>query len=234
MEFQLGMKRLKRVLNTWDAANTIHRKNDTGDFGVNECRVCGHIWRTRSGSVPKTCPACRSSLWNRDDIQEKRCYRCGHVWHSSLDNPARCPSCKSKVWYREILAVTCKKCGSRWESPLKNGYDVTCPKCGQLDTKDYSVSSTRSPEGGIEVFDGKNQGFTPEAVVKMRTIEGDIFRSLFLRECGLTPLQADVIVLYDKGIPVPKISSEMDVPLSNIIPIVVRYRHLMESMGATP
>ena len=52
MEFQLGMKRLERILNTWDMNGATHQKSDSGKYEVNECRICGHIWRTRSDSVP--------------------------------------------------------------------------------------------------------------------------------------------------------------------------------------
>ena len=232
MEFQLGMKRLERILNTWDMNGATHQKSDSGEYEVNECRICGHIWRTRSDSVPKTCPACRTSLWNREGVKEKRCYRCGHIWHSSLENPARCPSCKSKVWNRENLRVTCRRCGSKWESPLKNGCDVVCPTCGRLDPDDYSISA-RIFKRRVEIPKEMNEGLTPDVITEMHSIEGDLFRSMFLRDRGLTPLQADVIVLYDKGIPVSKISSEMGVAVSDIIMMIVQYRHLMESMGVT-
>ena len=229
LEFQLGMRRLQRILGRHSTMIDSDVVVDS-KIEIHECKLCGHVWTTRPDRVPSICPACRTSLWNRDGITTKRCYRCGHTWHSSLDNPARCPSCKSKVWYKEELRITCKRCGSKWQSPLKDGMEVICPQCGKLDAKGYSVSA-RTFERKTDVQKEVHDGLNTQVIRKMRTIDGDIFRTMYLREHGLTPLQADIIVLYDKGIPVSTISAEMGVAVADIIPVVNQYRRLVETMG---
>jgi succinyl-CoA synthetase beta subunit len=63
----------------------------------------------------------------------------------------------------------------------------------------------------------------------MRFFE-NVAKQIFNQE-GIPILEGHVAYSAEEAM---AISSEMDVPLSNIMPIVVRYRHLMESMGATP
>ena len=65
---------------------------------VYKCNRCSHVWVTRKSSgLPRSCPSCRSILWNRD-CNTVRCLRCGYEWVSTSKRPGRCPGCHTSRW----------------------------------------------------------------------------------------------------------------------------------------
>lgn len=227
-DYQMGMLRLERIA---ERSRTVHDGDD--GWRVNECRLCGHVWNSAAGSErPKMCPMCRSSLWNRPNVRKVRCYRCGHEWNTALDSPVMCPSCKSKRWKSKTLSLGCCICGACWEDPLKQGVPVSCPECGVLGDKDYKVGKIHkktlrdvTDHRGSEIL--LDEGILNE----MWGRDGDIFRAVCLRNHGLTSEQADIIVRFDRGEPVPDIASEMSMPVSKVMDVVLPYMELCESMG---
>ena len=63
-EFKDRMGRLSRIVQA-------NRENgNKSEARQCLCRICGHRWnaRTESGR-PRTCPSCRSSLWDRKELR---------------------------------------------------------------------------------------------------------------------------------------------------------------------
>ena len=214
------MKRLDRICRS---------EGDDSVSGINVCSVCGNVWSSRcGGSSPKTCPSCRSALWNRSGVRKANCFRCGHIWITSGSRPLRCPSCRSRLWYRKELTITCLKCGKVWTDPVHKGCGVTCPSCGLLSRKEYSVSAKHPDDSGS----GGAEGILTECIIaEMQSMEGTISRTLYLRNKGLTPLQADIIVRFCRGESVPEISSRMLLPVAETMRIVLPYIELCDSGG---
>lgn len=71
----------------------------TGTSGsVYTCALCGHNWVSRKDNgVPKSCPKCRSTVWNKD-YHVCECVRCGYKWGSTHERPSRCPGCHTTKW----------------------------------------------------------------------------------------------------------------------------------------
>ena len=92
-----------------------------------KCLRCGHSWIPRRPVLPKTCPKCISTYWNRPRCRERggkgidlistnpyykgvadtiklpilKCLRCGHEWiPRQLKKPKYCASCNSPCWDR--------------------------------------------------------------------------------------------------------------------------------------
>lgn len=138
-EFKDRMDRLSRIVQA-------NRESGNGPEARQcLCRICGHRWNARTESVrPRTCPSCRSSLWDRKELRTVRCYRCGHEWRTSLPHPPRCPSCTSDKWDLKTVAVRCRKCSSVWYDPLSVDKISKCPQCGPVPRDMISPASKKS------------------------------------------------------------------------------------------
>ena len=211
------MKRLERIVR--------HSRSGRVSSRVRTCRMCGYVWESRKDSgMPKSCPKCRSTLWDSRTVGTASCRRCGHAWTTTMGRPPKCPSCGSKRWDADILTVVCCSCGRRWKSALKKDEPVACPECGELPPSGYRVESAEIPDSG--------EAPLSEAVLEaMWKVEDDLDRAVFLRNIGLTPEHADVIVSFDRGDPVPDIAARMSMPVSEIMEAVLPFMGLCESMG---
>lgn len=138
-EFKDRMGRLSRIVQA-------NRESGNGPEARQcLCRICGHRWNARTESArPRTCPSCRSSLWDRKELRTVRCYRCGHEWRTSLPHPPRCPSCTSDKWDLKTVAVRCRKCSSVWYDPLSVDKISKCPQCGPVPRDMISPASKNS------------------------------------------------------------------------------------------
>ena len=193
---------------------------------INECNLCGYVWSARGGcGRPKVCPECRSSLWDRPDVRKAVCCRCGHEWITD-SHPVMCPSCKSRRWENELLPLECRRCGIRWNDALKRDDPVTCPKCGILGAGEYKVGKIRK-----KALNNKGSPMDEKVLKEMRSIDKDVFIAACLRNHGLTPDQADIIVRFNRGESVPCIASDMSVPVSAVMNAILPYMELCESAG---
>ncbi|WII07991.1 hypothetical protein PED39_02005 [Methanomassiliicoccales archaeon LGM-RCC1] len=227
-DYQIGMLRLERIV---ERNRTVHDADDR--WCVNECKLCGYIWNAESESErPNVCPMCRSSLWDRPNVRKVMCYRCGHEWITSSESPMMCPSCKSRRWKNELLPLECCRCGSTWEDTFKQGVPVTCPKCGVLKPEQYKVGRIHKKTLRDVTEHRNNRVSLDESILKeMWGIDEDLFRSVCLRKHGLTSVQADIIVKFDRGESVPDIASDMSVSVSTVMDVVLPFMRLCESMG---
>lgn len=227
-DYQMGMLRLERMV---ERNRTVHDADER--WCVNECKLCGYIWNSESGSErPKVCPTCRSSLWDRPNVRKVKCCRCGHEWITSCESPTMCPSCKSRRWKNKLLPLECCKCGSRWEDTLKKGVKVTCPECGVLGEKEYKIGKIHK-KSLREVTDHRNSrvSLNENILDDMWSRDEDIFKAVCLRNHGLTSEQADIIVKFDNGESVPDIAADMSMSVSAVMDVVLPYMRLCESMG---
>lgn len=91
------------------------------------CLRCGYQWSART-EVPKRCPACKSTRWNKEAVTNK-CLRCGAEWTQRGDRvPKFCPVCHSGMWNTEKYTYTCPKCG-RTHILRSNSRPGLCPVC---------------------------------------------------------------------------------------------------------
>ncbi len=217
----MGMRRLGRIV--------IQTKSCEATGKVRSCRLCGHIWESKKSSgEPKCCPKCRSSLWDRQAVGTVTCRRCGHMWSTTMEHPPKCPSCGSKRWDADILTVVCASCGRRWLSILRKGDSVRCPVCGELGPGGYHIEGAKRSgrPRRMEV------PLSEDILLVMWRMDNELNRAVFLRNSGLTPEQADVIVSFDRGDSVPEIASRMSMPVSEVMESVLPFMGLCESMGA--
>lgn len=92
------------------------------------CSRCGHRWSSKNHrKIPKSCPACRSSVWMKN-YDRKHCERCDHTWLSGNERPKRCPACATYNWDIPRTVYDCFKCGYSW-NPKRDGPPKRCPKC---------------------------------------------------------------------------------------------------------
>lgn len=141
------------------------------------CLRCGHTWNSRRGSppIPRICPRCRSSLWNR----ERKPRGLGSVAQQAIrlrkDNPCLTSSDigrelgVTRERIRQILArdalptrrlhqeYVCQQCGTTIQQPrrfcsLKCRFEynhpvIECDQCGKLFRRDTSkiLASARNP-----------------------------------------------------------------------------------------
>ncbi len=221
------MRRLERIVRQ----NKVAEDSKGRKRKVNACRLCGYVWKSRGkGDGPKNCPRCRTTLWDDENVSKVACERCGHSWATTKGRPPKCPSCGSKRWDEEVLTVVCNSCGRSWRSHLRKGDPVYCPQCGALGPGEYRTESIRKTARKAEHVDGVP--LDERALRAMWGMEDDIRKAVFLRNIGLTPEQADVIVSFDRGVLIPDIASRMSVPVSEVMGVVLPYMRICESMGA--
>ena len=84
------------------------------------CMVCGHVWASRKGSVPRRCPSCRSTEWNVSSRNAVECKKCGHSWIPRRGYiPQICPKCKSDRWNGDKPDLKLK-----WERKVENAVSL--------------------------------------------------------------------------------------------------------------
>jgi len=225
-EFQMGMRRLERILH--DGVQTV---DADPEVRMNVCKMCNHVWRSRGDSTPKHCPACRSTLWDSDEARTVRCYRCGHTWTTTRADIVRCPACRSKKWDRETVMLVCRRCGSRWEDTVRDGAEVSCPECGVLSRSDYRAASKEKETLATVSKPHRDSALSEDALRSMWEEDGDLVRSMYLRNLGMSAEQADVIVQFDGGMTATEIACRMSMPVCDVMRIVLPYMELCESMG---
>ena len=103
-EYQLGMARLMRITNRLkDDPIASQSPEIVGDHHI--CKICGYSWKIRRSSPePKSCPSCRSRMWNSPFARNVVCARCGYKWRTDRDRPKMCPQCKSRTYDSHMLA----------------------------------------------------------------------------------------------------------------------------------
>ncbi|MBR2255042.1 MAG: hypothetical protein IJ856_04410 [Candidatus Methanomethylophilaceae archaeon] len=171
--------------------------------GFNVCRMCGHVWKMNvNGKVPKVCPSCRSTLWNRQGAKEVRCVLCGHSWTTMLDEPLRCPSCKSKRWNR---AYTPADTADPYQSD------------GRLTGQEMAFRRRMLTLFDRDTLDALHRSRS------MREKEGVLVGR------GMTVDQSDVVILFDGGVPIPEIASRMSMSVSDVMDILVPYMDACEA-----
>ena len=227
-EFQVGMKRLERILNE-SRLSTDDR--DASDGRMNVCRICKHVWTSREDKSPRLCPSCRSAFWNSDDLKTVKCFRCGHTWTTSKDEVTRCPNCRSKKWNQKTVVLLCRKCGSRWIDTLRADEDVLCPKCGLLRREDYRTTS-QGKETLSNFSEPPSKIILNEDMLRRMWSENDaLLRSACLRNQGISAEQADILVQFDEGATAIEIARRMSLPVCDVMRAVLPYMNLCESMG---
>lgn len=79
------------------------------DIPHHTCTRCGHEWPIRSKTLPRACPKCNTTLWNKPRKVPVRtpaakplrlkCRQCGHEWTTRYEGtPKYCPACNSTRW----------------------------------------------------------------------------------------------------------------------------------------
>lgn len=227
--YQKGMKRLGRM-----AVQNAPMEKAGEEMRSNQCKLCGYVWKTgMDDDVPRVCPECKTSLWNRKGARKVKCKRCGHTWATTTKAPAMCPSCKSRRWKSATLTIVCKRCGSSWDDTLKKGDIVSCPACGVLFKDEYSVCKPRKVSLK-NVTDPKRKKTVPLTEKTLRDMwkeENSMYKAVLLRKCGLSQEQADIIARFDSGEYVPEIAVDMRIPLSRVMDSVIPYMELCEYLG---
>ena len=161
-----------------------------------------------------------------------KCNRCGHEWITACESPMMCPSCKSRRWKNRMLPLECCRCGTRWQDALKQGVPVKCPECGPIGSDEYKVGKIHKKTlRGVTDHRNNPISLSESILREMWDTDEDLFRSICLRNHGLTSVQADIIVRFDRGESVPDLASDMSVSVSTVMDVILPFMKLCESMG---
>ena len=221
-EYQLGMARLMRITNRLkDDPIASQSPEIVGDHHI--CKICGYSWKIRRSSPePKSCPSCRSRMWNSPFARNVVCARCGYKWRTDRDRPKMCPQCKSRTYDSHMLLVKCKSCGTVWEDRMDwHSEKVICPHCGPV-AKD-SVFLVRHKED-------KKHEITEEQVNEVKKQTDDYSKYVFLTKIGVTSIEADILMRYFKQDKPVKIAMDLDVPLGLVFETIAPYVDAGETM----
>jgi len=165
-------------------------------------------------------------MWDKEGVRTVSCIRCGHSWKTTGDHPTRCPSCKSKKWDLETVDIVCKRCGAHWADPLRAGTTLVCPSCGQSDRKGMTISNKQRRLG-----DSASVPVSLTMIREMRKKTDDESKVRLLTSLGLSTMDAEIVVRFDRGMRAVPISRELDVSLENVMAAVIPYIEACDSAG---
>lgn len=215
-EYQLGMARLIRIANRLkEKRPVVQSPEKVGDYHV--CKLCGHSWKVRKSSPePKSCPSCRSTMWNDQFARSIICARCKYGWTTNREKPVMCPNCKCRTYDIPELRIKCRRCGSIWMDKMDwQSTEVICPICGQIPKKEVTVIKNKQQTTPPEVTD--------EQATCLKEQPDDYSKYVYLKKMGLTPTETDIIMLYLNKVKPVEIALRLDVPLGLVFETIVPY-----------
>lgn len=223
-EYQLGMARLIRIANRLKENHPVVQSPEkVGDYHV--CKLCGHSWKVRKSSPePKSCPSCRSTMWNDQFARPIVCARCGYKWKTNLEKPTMCPKCKCRTYDITELQVKCRRCGTVWMDKMEWKCDeVCCPVCGRIPKEEVTLVKVKRQTIPPEVTD--------EQANCLKEQTDEYSKYVYLKKMGLTSTEADIVMLYLNNVRPVEIALNLDVPLGLVFETIVPY--LDKNMGGT-
>lgn len=205
------------------------------------CKRCGAEWIQRGGTKPKYCPVCHSSMWD-SEIRTFTCPKCGKtrmLRSNSREN--LCPECdlyndrKSKLRFldcglasgiRPIIhlwsdgkgkTLNCVDDGSGRASLYDNGRLL-----GEINIASWCKNSNLVFEIGPKLSGEKYQSAFALAAEKIlfvyRSQERKYTNIESLR--GVSPLQAEVIGLYESGMKPVSIALRLGIPFTDVMDMI--------------
>ena len=214
-EYQLGMARLMRITNRMkDSAVSSQSPEVVGNYHI--CKICGHSWKVRAASPePKSCPKCRSTMWNSPMARNVVCARCGYRWNTNRERPSMCPRCKSRTYDSLMLQIKCRTCGAVWESRMDwQSEKVLCPNCGSKPKKDVFV---------VRQKENEKREVTEEQIEDLKNQTDDYSKYVYLRKIGATTVETDILMRYFNHDKPVKIAMDLDIPLGLVFETIAPY-----------
>jgi len=214
-EYQMGMARLVRITNRMkEGTSPVQSPDAVGNNHI--CKICGHFWKIRETSPePKSCPSCRSTIWNSPYARNIVCARCGYRWKTNRERPEMCPQCKSRTYDTLMLKVKCRTCGTVWENRMDwHSEKVVCPHCGPV-SKDSIFMVKQKEDVKREV--------TEEEVNDLKKQTDDYSKYVYLKKIGATPMEADILMRYFNRDKPVKIAMDLDIPLGLVFETIAPY-----------